>query len=257
VLVAGQELQDAEREICAAGVARGIFRSPTVTVTMKQPRTIRVTVVGSVKTPNVYELPRGAGSVLAAIVAAGGLADDAGPDVEVRHTQAVPGQGPQPHVAGLPGTEGAMVSYEQTIAAQTVKLSLSNARVDPRAARDLQDGDVVQVPRRVIKGVYVMGLVAKPGELPYPVNQEIRLLDAISMAGGCSHMLADQVTLIRHVPGKDDPVKIDVSIEAAKTGNENLQLAPGDTVVIEQTPAVLAFDLIKTFFRFGVNIPLF
>ena len=51
---------------------------------MDAKRVDRVTVVGAVKKPGVYEIPRGSSDLLAAIVTAGGLADDAGTEVEIR-----------------------------------------------------------------------------------------------------------------------------------------------------------------------------
>ncbi len=45
VRVAGMTLEEAEQAIAAEGVGRGVFRAPCVTVTMKQARTNRITVV--------------------------------------------------------------------------------------------------------------------------------------------------------------------------------------------------------------------
>ncbi len=85
VFVGGFELEGAEQAIAAAGVSRGVFRDPHVTVTMRAQRINRITVIGSVEKPGVYEIPRGSSSLLAAIVSAGGLSKTAGTEVELRH----------------------------------------------------------------------------------------------------------------------------------------------------------------------------
>jgi polysaccharide export outer membrane protein len=98
-----------------------------------------------------------------------------------------------------------------------------------------------------------MGLVRKPGEFAFPVNQEIRVLDAIALAGGCSNPLAEDVLVIRRPPGKAEPIRISVSLQAAKQGQDNVALAPGDTVSVEQTPITAVVDAIQTFVRVGLG----
>ena len=49
--VSGLEVQRAEQAVNAESIARGIFRTPSITLTMKQCRTRRVTVVGAVNKP--------------------------------------------------------------------------------------------------------------------------------------------------------------------------------------------------------------
>jgi polysaccharide export outer membrane protein len=103
-----------------------------------------------------------------------------------------------------------------------------------------------------------LGLVTKPGEFPFPPNQELRVLDALAIAGGCSSPVAEKVLVIRHLPNHKEPVKIAVSIQAAKSGQENITLAPDDTVMVEQTPETVVLDLLKTFIHFGFyTTPLF
>ena len=63
-----------------------MFRNPCITVTMKQCRTRKVTVVGAVNKPGTHELPRGSSSLMAALLAAEGLSKEAGTEVEIRHT---------------------------------------------------------------------------------------------------------------------------------------------------------------------------
>ena len=98
------------------------------------------------------------------------------------------------------------------------------------------------------------GLVEKPGQFLLPMEQDVYLLDAISMAGGKSSVVADKVFVIRRVPDREEPIVIRASISEAKhNGLENLRLAAGDTITIEQTPATAVVDAIEKFFRFSLG----
>jgi polysaccharide biosynthesis/export protein len=267
VAVAGLELEQAEKTIAAESKARGIFRDPSLTVTMKQKHTSRVTVVGAVNQPGTYDLARGSNSLLGGLLAAGGLSKEAGPEVEIRHT-ALPGnlaggaQIPSRMADGQRG-EGQLVNYESyqpaPISSAAVRVDLISASKERRIIPDLQDGDVVNVVKRAPKPIYVLGLVHKPGEFPLPINQDMRLLDALALAGGISNPAAEKVLLIRQSPGQPSPIRIELSINSAKSGTDNMQLAAGDTVMVEQTPATVVVDTIQTFFRFGFSgsIPMF
>jgi polysaccharide biosynthesis/export protein len=264
VAVAGLELEQAEATIAAESKSRGIFVNPSLTVTMKQRHVNRVTVVGAVNNPGAYELVRGSNSLLAGILAAGGLSKEAGPDVEIRHTVSA-GKLPSrlPNLAGGAQSDEQLVNYASYQPAQSpaepTKINLVAASKQGRNVPDLQDGDVVNVVKLMPKPIYVLGLVHKPGEFPLPVNQTMRLLDALAMAGGTSNPAAEKVLLIRQLPDKPEPVRIELSINNAKSGGDNLQLASGDTVVVEQTPATVVVDTVQTFFRFGFSgsIPMF
>jgi polysaccharide export outer membrane protein len=104
--------------------------------------------------------------------------------------------------------------------------------------------------------IHVTGLVAKPNQFELPRNKDIRVLDALAMAGGTNSPVADKVFVIRQVPNEAQPAVIKVSIRAAKRhGDENLLLAAGDLVSVESTPATMTVDTLTKFFRvaFGVS----
>jgi len=257
VSVAGLEMEQAEQTIAAEARSRGIFRNPCITLTMKQPRTNKVTVVGAVNSPGVRELPRGSSTLLAALVAAGGLSKEAGQDVEIRHTRPPVGA---PLAPGRP--QGSLLSHEELLVAPegvVERVDLATAARLRKAPYLLEDGDVVHVFRRQLEPISVLGLVHKPGEFEFPANRSLHVLDAIALAGGTSNPVADKVLLIRRPVGQPDPANIAVSLRGAKEGAENLQLQPGDTVVVEQTAATVVVDTIQTFFRVGFTsaLPIF
>ena len=208
--VGGLEVERAEQAINAESVARGVFRTPCITLTMKQCRTRTVTVVGAVNKPGPHELPRGSTSLMAALLAAEGLSKEAGTEVEIRHTDSrqtaqAGGQPPMPPWPGDPRATASQAAYLQPRPAATepaiVRVDLMAATAGAALAPTLRDGDVVNVAKRKLPPIYVIGLVTKPGEFPYPPSQEIRVTDALALAGGVSNAFADDVLVIRHLPG--------------------------------------------------------
>ena len=108
------------------------------------------------------------------------------------------------------------------------------------------------------------GLVTRAGRFEFPIAEEVRVLDAIALAGGTNSLGANKVYVIRRKPGTDlepidpqhpDRVKtfiIQTSLANAKQKAEsNIRLQPGDVVSVEQTPLTFTLDLFK---RIGMNV---
>ena len=259
VNVAGLDLESAESAIATACVQRQIYRRPHVTVSMKRQATNRVMVAGAVKNQGYYNLPRGSSDMLSAIVAAGGLADDAGTNVEVRNPSI--GVVRSDRIAQELGSPSDMrhVGYSQPLPAgqrsgpTMIKVDLVSATKNGQAAALLGDGSIVTVERRDPESIQVLGLVNKPGEIKYPIGTDLRLLDAISQAGWTSNQGANKVYVIRNTPRQ---IVIEASLrEAKRNSNENIRLAPGDVVSVEQTPTTVMIDTLKLI-RFAVGTSL-
>ena len=251
VPVAGLEIERAEQVVAAESLNRGIFRNPCITLSMRQARTNKVTVVGAVNSPGVRELPRRSSTLLAALVAAGGLSKDASSDVEIRHNKFPEAR---PLIPG-PGAEGSLTAHEQPLAGPAGMVARVNlaAGGNRKAPCLLEDGDVVHVFKRELEPVAVLGLVTKAGSFEFPPNRPLRVLDALALAGGVSNPVADKVIVIRRPAGKPEPVNIALTIQGAKSGPENIELQPGDTVSVERTPATVVVDIVQTFFRVGFS----
>ena len=254
VPISGLELEVAEQVIASAAVERGVYRSPTVTLTMRQRRANKITVVGAVAKPGIYDLPRGNSGLLGALVAAGGLAPNAGTDVEIRHPNrkpadsAVSGAPTAVQPASFDGGEG------QGGSSSSIRLNLLEAAAQGGNGLLLDDGDVVMVSRRDPAPVQVIGLVKKPGQYPMPINQDLRVLDSLALAGGWTSPVADKVHVIRQIPGRSEPVVIQVSLREAKMhGQGNLRLAPGDIVSVEHTTATTMLSTVTRFIRITVG----
>ncbi|MFZ9090644.1 MAG: SLBB domain-containing protein, partial [Planctomycetaceae bacterium] len=117
----------------------------------------------------------------------------------------------------------------------------------------VEDGGVVMVEKRDPEPIYVQGLVRTPNQYDYPIGKDLRLLQAISLAGGVSNQLADKIFVIRQLPGSAEPLLIQVSYRRAKRSQEsNIRLGPGDVISVEQTPGTVFMDALNII-RFGIN----
>ncbi|HID24264.1 MAG TPA: hypothetical protein EYP14_17930, partial [Planctomycetaceae bacterium] len=157
VALAGLELEAAEAAIAAACIQQQLYRDPHVTVTMKQQRVNRVTVVGAVEKPGIYSLPRGSSDLLAALVAAGGLAEDAGTDIEIRQPSRAD---PMPNPVADAGRSGVVpagysVSEAASSGARTLRVNLVSAAKAGSGGYYVPDGAVVMVERRDPQPIHV------------------------------------------------------------------------------------------------------
>lgn len=267
VPVAGLELEAAEQAIATVAVERSVYNDPHVTVMMNRQRVNLVTVVGAVEEQGVKQLPRRSSWLLAAIVAAGGLSEDASATVRIR----LPGRRPKTkspngsiRQTGLNGSSGpslgSAASESVASAPRTIELNLFDAARDGTDGYYLEDGAFVEIVRRDPRPVSVLGLVRKPDKYELPVGKEFYLLDALAVAGGVSSSVANKIHIIRRVPTLAEPIVIEVGYREAKSNHRaNLRLAEGDIISVEQTTATVLYDTIRSFVRFGVSssIPLF
>ena len=264
VRLAGLTLRDAGQVIAASGIERGFYVGPYpyVTVEMKRQRTNQVTVIGAVRNPGVKQLPRSSSYLLSALVAGGNLNEKAGPEIQI--IQCHGGRNPlspdSQRVADGPHAELTSFEAAGSQGPRTISVNLVSTTDQPAENYYLEDGDVVVVREREPRSINVIGLVKEPGEYKLPPNQDLHLLNALALAGGRLSQIADKVWVIRQVPGKKDPVRIQVSVrEAKRDAAANVRLAPGDVVSVEETPATFTLDLMRNFIRFGVSstVPMF
>ena len=272
VALAGMEMEAAEATIVRACIERQLYRRPNVTVTMKKQRVNRVTVIGAVEKPDVYELPRGRCDLFAALVAAKGLAKDAGTIVEIRNPNRPTGSRRDPVASGGLGginTVGvadgsaesaatAALDTESTTGGplRTIRIDLVSATKSGTGDYLLSDGAVVRVEKRDPEPLHVMGLVKKPNRYEFPIAEDVRVTDSIALAGGTSQAVCDKIFVIRRKPDGSGTAVIQVSLRQAKRNSRaNLSLAPGDVVSVEQTPATILMETLNVV-RFGVGASL-
>ena len=163
-----------------------------------KPSTVRVTVLGEVARPGLYELDKD-GRLIDAIAMAGGLSDKAS------------------------GHE--LVLFSEGISEKTQYVQFVDGAAEDTLATNprLSDGDVVFVPESTDRNVLVLGEVARPGA--YSLPRGARLLDAIAAAGGAtSEASLDDVTISRE--GAEPAVVFSGRIV------DNPPVNPGDVVQV-------------------------
>ena len=273
IMLAGLKMEAAEAAIIYECVDRGLYRAPSVTLTMKSQRTNRIMVAGAVKKPSVYDLPRGQSDLLTAISRAEGLDNSAGTQVVIRNP-GLRGNGSQQRIAGKTPTGvepvGHSVDVEMASMSDTIKVDLISATKTGSNGYQLEDGAVVYVEKRDPEPLHVLGLVTRPGRFEFPIAEEMRVLDAVSLAGGVSSLGANKIYIIRRKPGSiDQPIDpknpdkiqtfiIHVTLANAKQKSEsNIRLEPGDVVSVEQTPLTFVLDLFRRVgMSVGTSLPL-
>lgn len=268
---------DASQEIAKAAVQRGIYVQPNITVEIKKKAVNYVTVLGAVKEPGLLEVPRNSCDVVSAIAMAGGLTEEAGTEVEIirqqsarssNYTRFAENSEDELHATEADKPEIELAAYSSVANSSTQSVALGPAegpvtqRIDlaragsqPLADYRLHDRDVVMVKPRTEQRIHVGGLVKQPGQFELPHTEDVRLLDAIAMAGGSSSIVADKVYIIRPVKDRPQPLVIQASMQRAKhDGQENLLLAEGDMISIEQTPVTAVFDTLSKLFHLTIGV---
>jgi polysaccharide export outer membrane protein len=262
VPVSQHDISDAQQLVRQASIQRGMFRKPSVSVSLRERKKNRVTVMGAVEKPGAYEIPLTDSNLLAALVAAGGLTDDADTVVEVRQSR---GQSRLNRssddpiaTASYQGENGDVIastmSQSQTI--DLVAATMSGPAVANTVDRDysLEDGAVIVVKQRPKRFIQVIGLVNRPNQFEIPAGKNLTVLDAIAMAHGLRINMADKVLVLRNTELSPQPVTIEVSLSEAKDDpTANILLTDGDIVSVEETPVTVALGAMKQFVRLSLR----
>ena len=93
----------------------------------------------------------------------------------------------------------------------------------------------VFVKEFVTQGISVLGEVSRPGI--YPLMGSRRLFDAISAAGGMTDKAGRMVTITRREK-PNEPISVVLDKDTAKSTASNVNIFPGDTVVVSKAGVV-------------------
>lgn len=202
VRVAGLSVMEAEEELTRL-LADGFIIDPHVTVFVKEYRSKKVTILGEVNKPGLYELD-GAATIVQIISKAEGLTDKAGDRVLIRRTRQ----------AGPPGEDEV-----QTI---SVNLKNLNESGDLSANAQIKDGDRIFVTRCGL--VYVTGEVRKPGA--YRFEEGMTVIKAIALAEGLTDKAAPgRTSLIRSMDDRDVSLRVEMGYP----------VRPGDVISVPES----------------------
>jgi len=106
----------------------------------------------------------------------------------------------------------------------------------------LREGEFVKSPHVTVflkeyvnQSATVTGEVTKPGV--YPILGKQRLLEVLANAGGLTTRAGKTVTITHH-DHPEEPVKVNLPTDLAKSPKDNIEIFPGDTVVVNRAGVV-------------------
>ncbi|MDQ7828504.1 MAG: SLBB domain-containing protein [Armatimonadota bacterium] len=178
------------------------IREPQVTVIVKEFRRIRASALGQVERPGTYVLAPGS-RLLDLLSEAGGLTEAAAPQGQLL----VAGRPPKP------------VDLQKVLAG------------DATANLVLLGGETLVVPEDLTNIVNVLGEVQRPGR--YRLKGEVRVLDALLMAGGLTEKASLGGARLVRASRETVALHLDALLLRQEMGH-NLPLAPGDTLFIPE-----------------------
>lgn len=203
----GRTLQEFEAELKRL-LADGFFKNPQITVAVEQYRSQRVFVVGEVKNAGSYAVT-GDMTLIEALAKAGSTTEDAGGEAIV--VRPAPG-----HAADGP------ILPDQTKDVEAIRVDIKDLQSGKLSHNlQLRDGDTIFVPRAEM--VFVFGQVRTPGK--YPIQRDMTVLQALSLAGGVTDRGATgRIKIVRLQDGQKAEIKAKLSDS----------VRPGDTIIVPE-----------------------
>jgi polysaccharide export outer membrane protein len=187
-------------------------RDPQVSVFVREHGSKRVSVLGAVGKPGVYEM-LGPRTLLQVLAQAGGLTEDVGAELYVIRQRS--------------GGES------DKIAINVNDLLVSR---NPALNLPVEPGDVVSAPIDRPVYIYVDGAVKTPGRIEQLASRPITLLQAIAKAGGATERAnLKAVQILRQSPDGTQTM-VEANLKRIRRGKEpDPILGEGDVVVIPET----------------------
>lgn len=172
-------------------LADGYIINPLVTVFIQEYRSRKVTILGEIVRPGLYELT-GDSTLLEIISKAGGLNEDAGERAIIKR-----------HPAGKAGED-----LRPDTVTLTIDLGRLVAEGDNSLNTSVYDGDSIYIPKAGY--FFVTGEVDKPGSYKY--QDGMTVLKAITTARGFTAKAArSKVRLIRRINGADTTTRVEMN----------------------------------------------
>lgn len=206
------------------------YQEPAVSLTITEPLSKKITVLGDVNQPADYFYTRPM-TLLDAIAGAGGLRIN-----QMPREGYIGAQGQLVKALVIRHADGARQVYEYDLRGlRQTGVHASDTPVLP--------GDIVYVPESV-NLVYVLGAVRQPGV--YPMTEGMTLLHLFSRAGSVDETLGriKQVVVIRAQDDKTSKVLLVDARQVLKTG-QDMPLVVGDVVYVPRKPLVNAQTFVQ------------
>ena len=243
--VRGLTANELEREIRDL-LAEKYLQDPHVAVFIKEYRSQRISVIGAVEKPGVFDVA-GQKTILDLLAMAGGLKEEAGQLLFLIRP-------PRPEEEGLKEKKEPEEQIQKTFMIDLEELLM---RGDLTLNLSLTHGDVINIP--VSGKIFVGGEVKSPGGFQLK-GKKITLTQAITLAGGLKTEANDEETKIFRYSGRGSEREIlSADVDAIQKGkSEDLYLKENDIVIVP-TSGMKAFlvglrDTVKGLIGFGFSL---
>jgi len=246
--VAGRTRREIEEEV-ARRYGEGYLLNPQVAVNVKEYRSHAVVVTGAAAKPGVYFLRKEGTTLLEVLAMAGGLDAAAGDRVVVMRS----GEGRRGSGAVLrDGLSGGASAREDSVVVVALEDLLEggagagNVPVNP--------GDVVLIPPKEERYVYVLGYVQRPGAYPIDPDQKIDAVRGVALAGGLMPTARAQNSFLVRVTegGRQQIIPVDL-VRMARGKAAPVYLQPGDTLVVGSGMLARLSEFIRPSVAAGVS----
>lgn len=198
-------------QILKARLEAKYMQRASVAVQISEFRSRPISVIGAVKQPGNLAFS-GRWTVLEAITAAGGLAENHGNVVYVLRRS---DNGLSDQVA--------------------IDLDDLLVRGNPKVNIPIFSNDLINVPATIEVIVYCLGEVDQPGALSFKSNERITLLAAIAHAGGLTDRASMKI-LVKRADSTAGPRELTVDYKKILAGKEpDVELRQGDVIVVKES----------------------
>jgi polysaccharide export outer membrane protein len=196
-------------------------RSPSLTVSITEPKSQPVFVNGAVNSPGVHQI-QGNKDLVEMITLAGGLRQDAGYSVEITRQMKW----------GILPLPNAKADSTGMFSSSTVSIKAIMSGAAPAENIPVMPHDVISVPKAQM--VYVIGEVRKPGGYVLGDSQTVSVLQALAMAEGLEKTAAgNNAKVIRRTANGDSRTEIKVDVKKILAGKaDDFQMQGQDILSI-------------------------
>jgi polysaccharide export outer membrane protein len=199
-----------------------LYQNPHVSVFIKEYRGQRISVIGAVEKPGIYDVI-GQKTVLEGLALAGGLKEDAGQLLFlIRASLTDERSTEKAGDSGEKGPETLVIDLEELLVRGNLGLNLP-----------LKHGDVINIP--VSGKVYVGGNVKGPGGFPLR-GKRVTVSQAIAMAGGLDDKANGSGTKIFRYRESDETRVLSIDVNAIQKGEmKDVYLEENDIVIVPRS----------------------
>jgi len=246
VSAGGKTAMELETAVKTALGSRYI-RDPQVSVFVLEHHSHRISVLGAVKKPGVFEVS-GPRSVVDMLAMAEGLSEQSDQTVYLIRRVAKPSVVPDPSGSQPPTAQNGKSAQEAVI-----EINLAEMLIDGRDELNapLQSGDVVHVPRA--GSFFVGGAVQKPGAYLLK-GRDVTVDQALIEAGGVTRVADfEGVKIFREVKGQKKQI-IEVSLNEIEQGQKGPLVMKNDVILVNSHGFKSAWFGFLEFIRFGVGL---